>query len=394
MNTTKVLVVYHFFPHYRKGVIEEMLKSEEAEYFFAASDTAEVIAPSIKAYIPENNYSKLIIKKVFRGLYWLSNIDNAIKDINPSVIIFLGDMNCLNAWISAIRWRIYGKRVLFWAHGWNKDNEKFLKSKIRNLFFKIPQQILLYGRRARKIAVNHGFDPKKIYVIYNSLDYYNQVEIRKNTSREAANQFLLSKFPEFDSNNGLILCSSRLTASKRFDLVIQAIANIDPSLRPALLIIGDGEEMENLRNSAGKYNVKTYFFGACYDENELSRCFLVADVLVSPGNVGLSAMHAMVYGLPVITHADRNKQMPETESVIDGKTGLLYDEGDVDSLRDAIYKMLSFPEEVKEKMRTNCVNVIDSYFNPYFQVKKINLAVSGQAEYEDVSDSLEIDFIK
>ena len=36
---------------------------------------------------------------------------------------------------------------------------------------------------------------------------------------------------------------------------------------------------------------------------------------VSPGNVGLTAIHSLTYGTPVLTHDNFNFQMPEAEAI-------------------------------------------------------------------------------
>ena len=63
------------------------------------------------------------------------------------------------------------------------------------------------------------------------------------------------------------------------------------------------------------------FIDATYKEVEIGSIFLKADLLVSPGNVGLNAVHALSYGTPVITHNNVNNQMPEHETIIENFNG-------------------------------------------------------------------------
>ncbi|MCD8208612.1 MAG: glycosyltransferase family 4 protein, partial [Bacteroidales bacterium] len=79
-------------------------------------------------------------------------------------------------------------------------------------------------------------------------------------------------------------------------------------------------------------NLPVWFYGECYDEKKLAELFYNADLCVSPGNVGLVAIHAMQYGLPVVSHDNFETQMPEYETIVEGKTGALFKEGDVDDL--------------------------------------------------------------
>ena len=50
--------------------------------------------------------------------------------------------------------------------------------------------------------------------------------------------------------------------------------------------------------------------------------------MVSPGNTGLNAVHALSYGTPVATHNNFNKQMPEAAVVEDQITGFLFNENE------------------------------------------------------------------
>ncbi len=66
---------------------------------------------------------------------------------------------------------------------------------------------------------------------------------------------------------------------------------------------------------------RIWLYGACYDEEIIGELIFNAQLCVSPGNVGLTAMHSLVYGTPVITHNNFSNQSPEFEAIIDGKTG-------------------------------------------------------------------------
>ncbi len=58
------------------------------------------------------------------------------------------------------------------------------------------------------------------------------------------------------------------------------------------------------------------FFGASYDEELNYRLIACSDCCISPGEVGLTAIHSLMYGTPVITHNNFDQQMPEYEAII------------------------------------------------------------------------------
>ena len=93
--------------------------------------------------------------------------------------------------------------------------------------------------------------------------------------------------------------------NKKVNLLIPAIVSLNQkTISYHLKIVGDGPEKQHLQSLVKKFKADRYieFVAATYDEREIGELFLEADLLVSPGNVGLNAVHALSYGTPVITH--------------------------------------------------------------------------------------------
>jgi glycosyltransferase involved in cell wall biosynthesis len=123
------------------------------------------------------------------------------------------------------------------------------------------------------------------------------------------------------------------------------------------------------------------FNGPCYGEENLAPLLMLSDLCVAPGEVGLTAMHVLAYGTPVITHDNPEKQMPEFESIIPGKSGLFFSEGDVDDLAAKIRDWLETNPD-RNVVRNACYAVIDKYYNPHTQLDILNAAVMGKSASE------------
>lgn len=122
------------------------------------------------------------------------------------------------------------------------------------------------------------------------------------------------------------LVVSRLIPYKRIDLAVEACRRLS---RP-LTVVGGGGELDNLRRLAGPH---TTFVGTV-DDVTLARHLRSAEALLFPGeeDFGMVPLEAMACGRPVIAFGKGGA----VESVIDGKTGVLFAEQSVDSLIDAI----------------------------------------------------------
>lgn len=124
----------------------------------------------------------------------------------------------------------------------------------------------------------------------------------------------------------------RLAASKHVDLAIQACNKLDLPLK----VVGEGKGLEHLKTLAGS---KTEFLGAV-DDKTLSELYASAIALLHPAedeDFGMIPVEAMGHGTPVIAH---NSGGPR-ESIVEGKTGLFFDDLTIESLEAAILKLKS-----------------------------------------------------
>ena len=93
-----------------------------------------------------------------------------------------------------------------------------------------------------------------------------------------------------------------------------------------------------------------------------------SDLCVSPGNVGLTALHSMMFGTPVLSHNDFTTQMPEYETIVEGATGTLYKVGDFEDFCTKIANWLQHDMD-REQIRQNCVNMINDKWNSDYQIE-------------------------
>ncbi len=126
--------------------------------------------------------------------------------------------------------------------------------------------------------------------------------------------------------DSFFLIVSRLRPYKRVDIAIKAFN----ALRLPLYIIGTGEELPRLRKLA-KANIT--FLGELPDSERnkyLARC----QALIHPQeeDFGITAVEAMASGRPVIAY----NQGGACESLINGVTGLFFEEQVWESLADAV----------------------------------------------------------
>ena len=132
--------------------------------------------------------------------------------------------------------KILGKKTYLWTHGFY-GNESIFKATIKKLFFNLSKGVFLYGDYAKNIMVKRGFNPDKLHVIYNSLDYDHQINLRKSLTK---NDIFKNNFKN-DFRN--IVFIGRLTKVKKLSQLLLAQNELrSQSSNFNLIFIGDGIE--------------------------------------------------------------------------------------------------------------------------------------------------------
>ena len=363
----KVLYFNNIYPLYRKPIWELLLNEDRYNFniYYSKQDLK-----GIKSFNPSSEYVNIRkishLKNYFFGetLIWQTKVVKNLIFKNFQVAIFMGDMSVISTWIGSLICKLRNKKVYFWGHGLY-GNESSLKKFIRVLFLRLADRNILYENRAKNLLIKSGFDNKTLDVIYNSLDYDNQLELFKRLEKKKnSNQLFKKKIP-------IIVFIGRLTKNKKIDILIKSVEIINKNNpRVNLLLIGDGPQKKNLQVLSNKILNKSnfIFYGGLYDEKKIAELLYESSICISPGNIGLTAIHSLSYGTPVASHDNLNFQMPEAESIIDGENGFLFKQNDIIDLSNKIL----FWIENKKPNKKNTRKIIDEKYNPYFQKKIID----------------------
>jgi glycosyltransferase involved in cell wall biosynthesis len=380
MELNKVYFITNIFPHYREAMWREILlnSSFHAVFFKSTNNPLSIKEGQLKSDLLNSMIKTVKGYWLFKKyLIWQSDILKVCLCEQYDSIVFLGEMNILSNWIGALICRIRRKRVFFWSHGFY-GNESSLKYFFRKFFYKIANEHIVYENRGRSLMINCGFKSEKVHVIYNSLDYENQKLLFEKLNKRKENSFT------FFRNNTLpvFIYIGRLIETKKVNQLIHAFKNVNKSKQLFnLLILGSGPNEEKLKGLAKNEIIsKTiHFYGACYDENIISNLIFNSICTVSPGNIGLTVINSFSYGTPAITHNNFENQMPEAEVIKEGITGFFFKENDILSLERALIDMINS----KINFKAECRRVIDSYYNPTYQVKILESIMVDKLKIND-----------
>ena len=298
------------------------------------------------------------------ALVWQRGVVGRAAVTDAKIAVILGDMNVISNWIATLILKVRGRKVVFWGHGIS-GGEGRAKLFLRLIFLRLADWNLVYGKWAKRMLVKHGFPASRVTVVFNSLDYDRQ---KSHRTHSVDPSYYRDTGWFTDSDLPVLLFIGRLTRQKKLDQLIDAVIALNADgPRVNLVIVGSGIERDSLEEQANNCQGYTHFFGPCYDEEILAKLIANADLCVSPGEIGLTAIHCLSYGTPVCTHGNFSEQGPEVEAIVEGETGVFFDQTSR-GLRLAIEDWISRNQD-RVQLRKKCYRIVDELYNPQNQCR-------------------------
>lgn len=302
---------------------------------------------------------------LFKGIEYQRGVLNLLRQDYDTYIIYTGT-HCASSWFFLIIKNLFyrKKRVFAWTHGM-LSSEGYLKKWMTKIMFSMLTGAFIYNKRSTKLLVDIGVSPDKLHIIYNSLDYDKQLSLRQSLKSSDLYK------RHFNNSYKNIVFIGRLTKEKRFDLLLDAVILLkERGVNINVTLIGDGSERMIIEKYIEAKGIKSqvWLYGACYDERTNAELIYNADLCVSPGEIGLTAIHALMFGCPTITQNDFNHQGPEFEAIQEGISGAFFKVGDYKSLADTISLWFSEHSADRQMVREACFHEIDTKWNPHRQI--------------------------
>jgi glycosyltransferase involved in cell wall biosynthesis len=364
-NNSNICCIFNLAPHYRSAIYKLMDKELKCNFYFGDSIDTPIKIMKVNEL---SGYKKTVENiNLFNGnkYKWQKGVIGLVFK-NYKYFILTGDHSILSSWVIVFLAKFLNKKVFIWLHGLKSEKELHWKGKLRVYpFYKMSDKLLLYGDYSRKIMINKGFNPKKMFCIYNSLDYDKQLFIRKGLSKTDVYKNY------FNNDLPVLIYIGRIQKIKKIDSILLSMIILKQrSVYCNLIILGENADEISFKKQIIDNGLETnvWIYGPCYQEQLIGELIFNADVCVSPGNVGLTAMHCFVYGTPVITNNNFETQMPEFEVIEPGINGDFFEEDNVWDLTDKITNWISLDKVRRENVRLSAYKIIDDKYNPHYQI--------------------------
>lgn len=335
-------------PEYRVGLYEGLAKRYKGRIDLWASPEGRAKVKSMPVKGMPFDYSHILVR--FRNFYWQKGM--SLKGLSRGdVLVVCGEIKGISNVVFAAIARCRGIRVVWWGHHWSITSNwvsVFIRLQVVKL---VADAYLCYTQTGVDFLRRHGFANRQVFATGNTID--------AKPIKVACSRWDEASLACFRRENGLadrdvLLICGVLRDKVRLDLLLKAISDSKIIAKNiALVVIGDGPANEKYREYSRTLGLgeRVKWLGATRDQEVMAPWFLSSKAFVYPGAIGLGIIHSMFYGLPVIVNDNPSSNGPEYEIMENGRTGLVFKEGNPDDLVEKILLLLEHEDQRREMGR-------------------------------------------
>ena len=311
-----------------------------------------------------------------------------LNSIILTLIILFLNINIVHArsrapaWSCLIATKLTFRKLVTTFHGtynFSSNFKKFYNSVM------VKSDLLIAGSNFIFSHINENYlkylnSKKKFLVIFRGIntEYFDQENLKKNSVSK------LKTLWQIEDNSKVILLPGRLTSWKGQELFIEAInkfkkLNADVDFTAVILGNDQGRTVykKKLERLVEQYNLTNdfRFIGKC---EYMPAAYMLADIVISssiePEAFGRVSVEAQSMKKPIIA----SNIGGSNETIIDNKTGILFESGNAESLSKKINEIINLDTLTMELMgkegRKNVINrfnIEKMCLNTYSEYKKL-----------------------
>jgi len=358
-----VLFVQRILAPYRLALFQGLARSGEFSATFAYGEAPpqsalESIAdPPGLTVLPLRNHffgahETVIVQRGLSHLIASMRYRIVVAEFNPRIVSNL---------LAFFQARRRGIRFVWWGHGF-RPRSGAIARQIYLWLAARADAIIFYDAQGAEKFVASGMPRDKLFVAWNSID------------TQSIDQLLRPWVTEERPN---IVCIGRLIPEKKVDLLIQGFAQACPQLNPAtkLVLIGDGPTRASLEELVRQNRIedRVVFVGSVYEEENLAPWFNSAWLSISPGYIGLSAIHSLAFGVPMLV-ADKEPHSPEIAAIEAGTNSQFFQANNAEDLARNLVELSREPSRL-ERMSAAALKTVRERFSTGSMIRTFEAAL-------------------
>ncbi|MFC2141478.1 glycosyltransferase family 4 protein [Acidobacteriota bacterium] len=342
----KILIFQRLMVHYRTGVFKALYKALGTILCYGRKGPSKTY---LSKAIPDFPY--ITLKDIYlwprHETFAFLDVFTPVRKHKPTVVITEFATLLMSNYLLLVLRPFFKYKLIIWSHIYNRKSgfspKSSLSDWIRLRWMNKSDAVIVYGQRGKELLSPHLRQPGKLFVAPNTLDTPYLLGLRDRL-REMGTTAVKTEIG-FEKRYNLIFVG-RLIQEKEPLRLLSIFSHISMHVEDVHLhIVGEGplEKLLRERIAGSGLDHRVSLHGAVTDDPHLSRLLFASDLMVIPGYVGLSIVHAFCFDCPAVARRvgpEGPYHSPEIEYLKDGENGFLTDPDDDKAMADAVVRYL------------------------------------------------------
>jgi glycosyltransferase involved in cell wall biosynthesis len=267
---------------------------------------------------------------------------------DADLIILMQENSLLSNYRAGLKGMLGGKKVALWGHGLNlQEDSASMGNVFKRLYSTRVDWWFAYTQAVAHRLAQSGFPAERITVVENAIDTQELLEAAQGVTARQLDDLRR----ELNLGKGPVgLYCGAMYPDKRLDFLIEACDRIHEQVPGfEMLFLGTGSDAALVRQFAERRPWVRYV-GPRYGTDRVFY-FLISDVFLMPGLVGLAVLDCFALELPLLTTCFPYHS-PEIEYLEPGVDGVI-SENSLEAYVSAVVEVLR-SDELRHRLKIGC----------------------------------------
>ena len=346
----KILFSHNSLPEYRVGWFKKLSEKSDSTFLITNSQ----VANNIYGFVGDKSDLRCIDCK--KGIYGYISLIKLLNNNCNYDFIELPPIDSLNEYIySKILLYFAKKRNIRTGYFWEKwESPKNYQPISRRIKNRILGFVAYNAYKDCDIIFSTGIKNKEYFIRYGVPEYKIRM-IPDSTEVPLCSFESIREKLHISNNQIIILYFGRIIKQKGLDILIKALAELDPKYRNnvSLIVAGDGPFKEYCESLVRDLRLSQVYFTGSINPQARFNYFKQCDIFVHPGTFykgrtdvwGLTLNEAIICDKTIIS----TNAVGSSYELIKFDNGLMVEAGNIDSMKEGLLTVIRNIEYYKDR---------------------------------------------
>lgn len=315
--------------------------------------------------------NSLTFNKGSAHIHYNNDLKSKLELLKPDVVICAGSYLCPGTWTIARLKNKLNYKCIYWSESHLNEKRNYgkivlkFRDFLRKKFYESYDGFWYAGEKSKEFIKKYALSKATYFFMPNLVEnkkYLKSIKIREESSEK------IKKEMKINLNKFIFICPARLTAVKGICEFLEIVSESKFKDKFIILLAGDGELKENIKNKAIELGVDVRVLGFV-NQNKMLELYAISNALLLPSLSDpnpLSCIESLWAGLALFisSHCGNYPEVVKNE-----KNGYVFNYKNKEEIINYFDELINKSDIWKEEAKRTSLKIANDIYNPELIIK-------------------------